>query len=51
MRERSLGIKIPPTNLKPDFNDPAHAFANELADKLGQSQQLGEGSSSRASDG
>jgi hypothetical protein len=51
MRERSLGIKIPPTNLKPDFNDPAHAFANELTDRLGQSQQLGESSSSHASDG
>src|SRR5207247_319146 len=51
MRERSLGIKIPPTNLKPDFDDPAHAFANELADKLGQAQQPGEGSSSHASDG
>ncbi len=51
MRERALGIKIPPTNLKPDFNDPAHAFANELADRLGQSQQLGESSSSHANDG
>ena len=34
MRERSLGIKIPPTNLKPDFGDQARAFANELADKV-----------------
>ena len=34
MRERSLGIKIPPTNLKPDFGDRARAFANELADSL-----------------
>jgi hypothetical protein len=51
MRERSLGIKIPPTNLKPDFDDPAHAFANKLADSLGPEQQLGEGSSSHASDG
>ena len=32
MRERSLGIKIPPTNLKPDFDDQATAFANALAD-------------------
>jgi menaquinone-dependent protoporphyrinogen IX oxidase len=32
MRERSLGIKIPPTNLKPDFGDQAAAFANKLAD-------------------
>ena len=51
MRERSLGIKIPPTNLKPDFDNLAHSFANELADKLGQPQQAGKGSSSRASDG
>jgi hypothetical protein len=34
MRERSLGIKIPPTNLKPDFADQAKAFANKLADSL-----------------
>ena len=35
MRERSLGIKIPPTNLKPDFGDQAEAFANKLADTCG----------------
>jgi hypothetical protein len=34
MRERSLGIKIPPTNLKPDFGDQAEAFANKLADSI-----------------
>jgi menaquinone-dependent protoporphyrinogen IX oxidase len=34
MRERSLGIKIPPTNLKPDFDDQARAFAHKLADTL-----------------
>ena len=34
MRERSFGIKIPPTNLKPDFDDEAQAFANKLADTL-----------------
>ena len=51
MRERSLGIKIPPTNLKPDFDNLAHAFANELAERLDPSQQLGEGGSSHASDG
>ena len=34
MRERSLGIKIPPTNLKPDFTEQATAFANRLADSL-----------------
>jgi len=35
MRERSFGIKIPPTNLKPDFGDQAREFANKLADSLG----------------
>ncbi len=34
MRERSLGIKIPPTNLKPDFGDQAMTFANKLADSI-----------------
>jgi flavodoxin len=34
MRERSFGIKIPPTNLRPDFGDEAAAFANTLADSL-----------------
>jgi menaquinone-dependent protoporphyrinogen IX oxidase len=43
MRERALGIKIPPTNLKPDFGEQAEAFANELADSLGSSRQPAEG--------
>jgi hypothetical protein len=34
MRERSLGVKIPPTNLKPDFPGQAEAFAHKLADSL-----------------
>jgi hypothetical protein len=34
MRKRSFGIKIPPTNLKPDFGEQARTFANELADTL-----------------
>ena len=34
MRERYLGVKIPPTNLKPDFPGQAQAFANKLADSL-----------------
>jgi flavodoxin len=46
MRERSLGVKIPPTNLKPDFGDQAQEFANELADSLGPSVPVGEASSS-----
>jgi menaquinone-dependent protoporphyrinogen IX oxidase len=39
-RERSLGIKIPPTNLKPDFLEQANAFANGLADRLEPSRAL-----------
>jgi hypothetical protein len=35
MRERYLGVKIPPTNLKPDFPGQAQVFANRLADGLG----------------
>src|SRR4051794_30759379 len=37
MRERSLGIKIPPTNLKPGFEGKASDFANQLADTLATS--------------
>jgi hypothetical protein len=33
-RERYLGVKIPPTNLKPDFLDQARAFAAGLAEGL-----------------
>jgi menaquinone-dependent protoporphyrinogen IX oxidase len=33
-RERYLGVKIPPTNLKPNYREQARAFANELADDL-----------------
>jgi hypothetical protein len=32
--ERYLGVKIPPTNLQPGYQDQARAFANELADGL-----------------
>ena len=34
MRERALGVKIPPTNLKPDFETQASTFAHQLADSL-----------------
>ena len=34
MRERSLGVKIPPTNLQTDFAGQAEAFASKLADSL-----------------
>ena len=40
MRERSLGVKIPPTNLKPDFGGEAETFANKLADTLATSGSL-----------
>jgi hypothetical protein len=33
-RERYLGVRIPPTNLKPDFAGQARAFAAGLADSL-----------------
>jgi hypothetical protein len=33
-RERYLGVKIPPSLLKPDYLEQAQAFANELADEL-----------------
>jgi hypothetical protein len=33
-RERYLGIKIPPSNLKPDYREQVRTFANELADLL-----------------
>jgi hypothetical protein len=34
MRKRYHGVKIPPTNFKPDFSGQAQAFANKLADSL-----------------
>jgi len=37
-RERYLGVKIPPSMLKPDFVEQARTFANELADGLGSAQ-------------
>jgi len=33
-RERYLGVKIPPSMLKPDYAEQAKAFASELADGL-----------------
>jgi menaquinone-dependent protoporphyrinogen IX oxidase len=33
-RERYLGVKIPPSNLKPDYLEQARTFANELADRV-----------------
>src|SRR5207342_3287452 len=45
MRERSFGIKIPPTNLKPDFGDQAKEFANRLADSLQPAARRAQGGS------
>ena len=38
-REHYLGLKIPPTNLKPDYLEQAQAFATGLADGLVQDSQ------------
>jgi flavodoxin len=48
MRQRSLGIKIPPTNLKPDFADQASAFANTLADRVPPLHPMRQASGCRA---
>jgi menaquinone-dependent protoporphyrinogen IX oxidase len=34
-RERYLGVRIPPANLKPDYLEQARTFASELANRLG----------------
>jgi len=38
-RGRYLGVKIPPSLLKPDYLEQARTFANELADGLGSKVQ------------
>jgi hypothetical protein len=43
MRERYLGVKIPPTNLQPDFTGRAQAFATKLADSLDEDRTTTEG--------
>ena len=45
-RERYLGVKIPPTNLKPDYLEQARAFASALAGGL-----AGDGAAVSAPDG
>jgi menaquinone-dependent protoporphyrinogen IX oxidase len=37
-RERYLGVRIPPSNLQPGYQEQARAFANELADGLDASR-------------
>jgi hypothetical protein len=34
-RERYLGLRIPPANLKPHYREEAREFASELANRLG----------------
>jgi hypothetical protein len=38
MKERWFGVKIPPTNLKPDFEEQARDFANRLLDLTAQNR-------------
>ena len=33
-QKRVMGLKMPPPNLKPDFEDQARAFASKVADRL-----------------
>ncbi|HEY1517790.1 MAG TPA: hypothetical protein VGF91_15310 [Solirubrobacteraceae bacterium] len=40
-RERYLGVRIPPTNLRADYLQHAHAFPQGLADGLGHNRQTG----------
>jgi len=41
-RERYLGVKIPPSMLKPDYEEQARDFANKLADNLLSETRVGE---------
>lgn len=50
-RERYLGVKIPPTNLKPDYLEQARAFATGLADGLLGDGRSGSGHSMAADNG
>jgi menaquinone-dependent protoporphyrinogen IX oxidase len=45
-RERYLGVKIPPSNLQPGYEEQARAFANELADALDRRGSEGASASS-----
>jgi menaquinone-dependent protoporphyrinogen IX oxidase len=45
--QRYLGVKIPPSNLKPDYREQARSFANQLADGL---EGAGTGTETAASD-
>jgi hypothetical protein len=45
-RERYLRVKIPPSNLKPDYLEQARKFANELANGLGSERAISSASTS-----
>ena len=45
-REKYLGIRIPPTNLQPGYEEQAKDFATKLADRLQHSTAVAEGASS-----
>jgi hypothetical protein len=45
MRERYLGVKIPPANLKPGYLGQAQVFANKLTDSLDAGHTAMEGTS------
>ena len=50
-RERYLGVKIPPTNLKPDYLEQARGFAAGLADRLPSDDRRAPELSTRAYNG
>jgi hypothetical protein len=50
-RERYLGVRIPPTNLQPDYLEQAQAFATRLADGLVDNSQSGSPLPSKAQNG
>jgi menaquinone-dependent protoporphyrinogen IX oxidase len=50
-RESYLGVKIPPTNLQPDYLEQAQAFATGLADRLLDNSETASGLSSNAQNG
>ncbi|HEY1568225.1 MAG TPA: hypothetical protein VGF68_14455 [Solirubrobacteraceae bacterium] len=49
-QERYLGVKLPPTNLKPDYVELAQGFATRLADGLPGNARGGSGGSSHPDD-
>ena len=50
-RERYLGVKIRPTNLKPEYLEQSRALATGLADRLGHTSPTGSALPSEAQNG